>query len=120
MRKSDLIAPALNNFIKRLRSKDYLYYLNNFKTWDDALNEASKYGKAYEGDNVRGATVKSLIMNVIANNMVDDGRKIEVTGDIKLTGDEVPDSVETSKYYKVKCTMGSEGYINKVDITEKK
>lgn len=76
--------------------------------------------KAYEGDNVRGATVKSLIMNVIANNMVDDGRKIEVTGDIKLTGDEVPDSVETSKYYKVKCTMGSEGYINKVDITEKK
>lgn len=76
--------------------------------------------KAYEGDNVRGATVKSLVMNIIANNMVDDGRKIEVTGDIKLTGDEVPDSIETSKYYKVKCTMGSEGYINKIDITEKK
>lgn len=76
--------------------------------------------KAYEGDNVRGATVKSLVMNIIANNMVDDGRKIEVTGDVKLTGDEVPDSIETSKYYKVKCTMGSEGYINKIDITEKK
>ena len=101
---------------------------NNNSSSGDLVNDMEKLTKesfnekfkAYEGDNVRGATVKSLIMNVIANNMVDDGRKIEVTGDIKLTGDEVPDSIETTKYYKVKCTMSSEGYINKVDITEKK
>lgn len=75
--------------------------------------------KQYEGESVKGPTVKSLIMQVIANNMIDDGRTIEVTGDIKLTGTSVPDSIEASKLYKVKCSTDAEGYVNKVDITLK-
>lgn len=79
--------------------------------------------KQYEGDNVRGSTVKSLLLQIIANNMLDKedgGRPIEVTGDVKLTGTEVPDSVEASKNYKVKCSTDSEGYISKVEIKENK
>lgn len=72
----------------------------------------------YEGTTVRGATVKSLIMTIIASNMADEERQIEVTGDINLTGDEVPDSVDTSKKYKVKCFMSDEGYVNEVEILE--
>ena len=77
----------------------------------------------YEGDSVRGATVKSLLMQVIANNMLDEdegGRPIEITGDIKLTGNEVPETVQTTKKYTVKCSTNSEGYVNKIDIKEVK
>lgn len=77
--------------------------------------------KQYEGESVRGATVKSLIMQIIANNMLSEdegGRPIEVTGDVKLNGTEVPDSVQSTKKYKVKCYTNTEGYVNKVEIKE--
>lgn len=91
----------------------------------NSMEKASKESfnekfQQYEGDEVRGSSVKSLIMQVIANNMVDDAKQVEVTGDIKLTGDEVPDSITTSKYYKVKCSTDKDGYVNKVEIKEKK
>ncbi|MBR3002092.1 MAG: hypothetical protein IKF38_00750 [Clostridia bacterium] len=86
------------------------------KVTKESFNEKFKQ---YEGSNVKGQTVKSLIMQVIANNMIDDGRKIEVTGDIALTGTEVPDSINSSKYYVVKCSTDSDGYVNKVDIKVK-
>ena len=69
MRKSDLIAPIMINFIKRLKSKDHLYYFGNFNTWDDALSEASKYGKAYEGDNIIDKVAAST-------NMVREGKAL--------------------------------------------
>ena len=72
----------------------------------------------YEGDSVKGTDVKSLVMEIIANNMADEDKKIEVTGDIKIIGEEVPDTIETSKTYKVKCDKNEEGYINKIEITE--
>ena len=85
------------------------------KVTKESFNEKFKQ---YEGNNVKGPTVKSLIMQVIANNMIDDDdvRKIEVTGDIVLTGTSVPDSIDSSKYYVVKCSTDSDGYVNKVDI----
>lgn len=72
----------------------------------------------YEGQNVRGATVKSLIMQIIATNMADEENLIEVTGDITLTGDEVPDTVDTNKTYRVKCSIGLDGYVESVEILE--
>ena len=72
----------------------------------------------YEGNSIRGTTVKSLIMQVIATNMADEEKKITVTGDIILTGDEIPDSIDTSKVYKVKCSTGIDGYVNSVEILE--
>ena len=75
--------------------------------------------KQYEGQNVKGATVKSLMMQIIASNMAYEDRQIETTGDIVLTGDDVPDGIETSKYYIVKCYTGEDGYINKVEVKNK-
>ena len=72
----------------------------------------------YEGNSVRGTTVKSLIMQIIATNMADEQKKIKVTGDITLTGDEIPDSIDTSKSYKVKCSIGIDGYVESVEIKE--
>lgn len=75
----------------------------------------------YEGENVKGVTVKSLLMQVIATNMADEDHQVLVTGDIALTGDTIPENLETSKFYKVKCTgYGSDGYINKIEVKLKK
>ena len=84
----------------------------NKQTFNDRI-------KQYEGENMKGTTVKSLVMQIIASNMANEERQIEVTGDVILTGDEVPDSIEASKTYTVKCYTGSDGYINKVEIKEK-
>lgn len=75
--------------------------------------------KQYEGQNVKGPTVKSLMMQIIASNMAYEDKKIEVTGDIALTGDEIPDTIDSTKYYTVKCFTGSDGYINKVEVKVK-
>lgn len=70
----------------------------------------------YEGKNVRAATVKSLLMHVIATNMAEDERKIKVTGDITLTGEDVPDTIDMSKTYTVKCSTGLDEYIDSIEI----
>ena len=86
---------------------------------DDAEKEAfnNKY-EAYDGDSVRGSNVKQLMMSVIANNMADEERQIKVTGDITLTGDEVPEGIEASKKYTVKLSYSDKGYVNEVNIKE--
>ena len=73
----------------------------------------------YEGQNVKGPTVKSLFMQIIASNMAMEDRQIEVVGDIELNGDQVPDSIVSSKMYTVKCFLGADGYVNKVEVKEK-
>ncbi|MBO4293793.1 MAG: hypothetical protein J5881_05355 [Clostridia bacterium] len=77
----------------------------------------SKYEK-YKGDEVEGSKVKQLIMSIIANNMADEERQIKVTGDITLTGNEVPDSLETSKTYSVEFKKSNDGYVNEAIIKE--
>ncbi len=75
----------------------------------------SKYEK-YKGDEVEGSKVKQLIMSIIANNMADEERQIKVTGDVTLTGNEVPESVETSKTYSVEFKKSKDGYVNEAVI----
>lgn len=77
----------------------------------------SKY-EAFKGNDIKGSDVKQLIMNIIANNMADEERQIKVTGDIVLTGDEVPDGIETSKKYIVKLSYSNDGYVNEANIKE--
>ncbi|MBR3255765.1 MAG: hypothetical protein IKF97_06130 [Clostridia bacterium] len=72
----------------------------------------------YEGNNVRGATVKSLMMQIIATNMADEEKQIKVTGDITLNGDEVPSNIVATKTYTVKCSTGIDGYVNSVEVLE--
>lgn len=72
----------------------------------------------YEGNNVRGATVKSLMMQIIATNMADEEKQIKVTGDITLNGDEVPSNIVATKTYTVKCLTGIDGYVNSVEVLE--
>jgi hypothetical protein len=55
-------------------------------------------------------------MSIIANNMADEERQIKVTGDITLTGNEVPDSLETSKTYSVEFKKSNDGYVNEAVI----
>lgn len=62
----------------------------------------------YEGDSVRGATVKSMLQTVLANNMSaeDESRKVSVDGDITLDKDDtqLPEGlVTTGKTYKIIC-----------------
>ena len=72
----------------------------------------------YEGENIRGTDVKSLVMKVIASNMAYEDRQIQVTGDIKIINEEVPNNIETTKNYKVKILYGDDDYINEIKITE--
>ena len=72
----------------------------------------------YEGNNTRGVDVKHLLNTIIlSNDSNDEDRQIEVTGDIEIVDDEVPD-IDTSKNYQVKFGYDREGYINEVQITE--
>ena len=75
----------------------------------------AKYEK-YKGDSVKANDLKALMMQTIANNMADDERKIKVSGDITLTGDEIPDGIENSKTYKVELDYSSDGYVNEIKI----
>lgn len=75
--------------------------------------------KQYEGQNVKGPTVKSLFMQIIATNMAMEDHQIQAVGDIELNGDQVPDTIVSSKMYTVKCFVGEDGYINKVEVKEK-
>ena len=72
----------------------------------------------YEGENIRGTDVKSLVKKVIASNMAYEDRQIQVTGDIKIINEEVPNNIETTKNYKVKILYGDDDYINEIKITE--
>ena len=76
--------------------------------------------KQYEGNTVSAPALKSLMMQVIASNMAYEDKKITVTGDVVLTGDEVPDTIDSTKTYTVKCSTGTDGFINKVEVKIKK
>ena len=76
--------------------------------------------KQYEGNTVSAPALKSLMMQVIASNMAYEDKKITVTGDVILTGDEVPDTIDSTKTYTVKCYTGTDGFVNKVEVKIKK
>ena len=76
--------------------------------------------KQYEGNTVSAPALKSLMMQVIASNMAYEDKKITVTGDVVLTGDEVPDTIDSTKTYTVKCSTGTDGFINEVEVKIKK
>ena len=96
----------------------------------DAMSEVdiqqfnSKFTQ-YEGNNVRGATVNSMLDAVLANNRAqnDDSRKVSVnlagtdvitTASTDITGEKAI----TGATYKVKCARGSNGLVNKITVTK--
>lgn len=72
----------------------------------------------YEGENIRGTDVKRLVQLVIANNMAEEEKQIEITGDLKVINEELPDNIQTTQNYKVSCKYDDDGYINEIEITE--
>lgn len=91
---------------------------NSTVTMEDAARQTfnAKY-TTYEGSNANGASVKSLVMEIIAGNMAED-REIKVTGDIKIVNNQMPDNIDNSKTYKVECKYDDEKYVNEINITE--
>ena len=84
----------------------------------------------YEGDNVRGAQVNSLLDQVRNNNITyqdDDSRQVAIKS--SLTGNASTNTIvngttnvtkaETGTTYKVKCTMDSKtGLVDFIEITK--
>ena len=81
----------------------------------------------YEGDRVRGASVRTMIQAVLTNNVSQDdaNRKIAIDGDFTLA--ETATSVDTTTIptgatYKIRCTYGTsnaeKGLVNKITITK--
>lgn len=73
---------------------------------------------SYESDQLKGSNVKMLIQTVIASNMANEDHQIDVTGDIEVINEQVPDNIETSKTYSVQCNYDDDGYINNIEIKE--
>lgn len=78
------------------------------KTDEMEIQQFNEKFTQYEGDRVRGATVKSMLQTVLANNMSaeDESRKVSVNGDITLDKDDtqLPEGlVTTGKTYKITC-----------------
>ena len=81
----------------------------------------------YDGTNVRGATVNSLLQAVLSNNMGADSsdRQVEVTGGVvNLAEDakQITTSAKSGATYTVKCNYstsgGDKGLVNTINITE--
>ena len=84
----------------------------------------------YEGESVRGSTVRALLQAVLSNNMSadSDDRKVTVNGgsgtlSMSTTATSAPTSdVQTGSSYKVKCeygtTGGNQGLVTNITITE--
>ena len=67
----------------------------------------------YEGTNVSGTNVDSLISNVMIKNEINGADKqVTLTGDVKQASD-----VSKEKTYNVKCNYGSNGFVNSITIT---
>lgn len=84
----------------------------------------------YEGDAVRGTTVRALLQAVLSNNLSADSADRQVTvnkgsGTISMRENATSaptDKVKTGSSYKVKCSYGSSGgdtgLVNDITITE--
>ena len=84
----------------------------------------------YEGDAVRGSTVRALYQAVLANNVGQDSvdRQVAITGglcdmeetDIQLP-DDLNDTIETGSSYRVRCIYGNgagdSGLVAEIEIT---
>ena len=72
----------------------------------------------YEGDNIRGAQVKSLIQEVNSNNGNENNEEKQVT----LNGATFPKTsqIENNKTYNVVMAYGSDGRINVITVYEGK
>ncbi len=78
----------------------------------------------FEGKNVRGSKVNSLLNTVLQNNLSqdDEGKKVEVTGAIILAKDAktIGTKADSGKTYIVECVYNEKGsaIINEIKITE--
>ena len=91
-----------------------------------AIQQFNEKFTQYEGDNIRGGQVNSLLQSVVANNMQedDDARKVEVDGAITLDQNASSvNKVPTGAVYNVSISIsdnGSDkGLVNKITITKK-
>lgn len=76
----------------------------------------------YEGDNITGSEINSLMNVVLQNNLneTDLTKKVIINGDIKLdaTATEIENSADLTNTYKVKCEYNTFGYITNITITK--
>lgn len=74
--------------------------------------------ESYEGEDVNGANVKSLIRIVNNSNMAFEEKQVTLTVDgVKLNSSGNNITINTSKTYEVKMNYDSKGYINKIKVT---
>ena len=79
----------------------------------------------YEGDSVRGSTVRALYQAVLANNVSQDSdsRKVAITGlcEMQASATGLPESlystIESGSTYKVTCKYSSEGLVSTINIS---
>ena len=80
---------------------------------------------AYEGNYVQGSKIKSLLQNIITNNILNENRDITVSF-LPIKGDYINEiitsdnniQINTDSRYKVTVEYSEEGYINKINIIE--
>lgn len=88
----------------------------------EILNFNEKF-TSFEGDNVRGGEVNSLLNRVVRNNVAnqtDDSKQVDVTidGTEHKKSTQSISKVPTGKTYTVKCSTNTKtGLVTKVEIT---
>lgn len=73
----------------------------------------------YEGEQ-RGTTVKSLLQTIVANNLTEDEKKIEVTGVVTINENDTEaqtGEINSSSMYNIELEY-EEGIVSKIIITE--
>ena len=79
----------------------------------------------YEGESKRGSEVNALLETVLNANLTaaSDAEKVTVTLDnndvITKSTTSIDTRAATSKLYKIKCTRGSDGIVESIEITGK-
>ena len=77
----------------------------------------------YNGSNKRGSEVNALLQTVLTNNrnQTEDGRKVEVTGDVKLEkgATSITNLADTSQLYTITVNYGGpNGLVDTISVTK--
>lgn len=98
--------------------------INNTSLSETEVSTFNAKFTGFEGSMVRGSKVNSLLNTVVQNNMTQDdvGKKVEVTGDIKLVKNATSISgvkADTGKTYVVTCNYNpTTGLISSISVNE--
>lgn len=100
--------------------------INNSSMSEAEISTFNSKFTQFDGNNVRGSKVNTMLNTVLQNNLSqdDEAKKVSVTGDITLATDanSITTKADTGKTYGVTCNYSDKGtgLVTSITVTEKK